>query len=57
MFRDNSLFLKYSNTDLITHMRLKLKLHWWTERSRVHLHESLLITPGLQIVNCILNNV
>lgn len=45
------------NTDLITHMRLELKFHWWTKSSGVHLHESLLVTSWLQAVNCIFNDV
>lgn len=44
-------------TDLITHMRLELKFHWWTKSSGVHFHESLLVTSWLQAVNCIFNDV
>lgn len=44
-------------TDLITHMRLKLKFHWWTKSGRVHFHESLLVTSWLQAVDCIFNDV
>lgn len=44
-------------TDLITHVRLELKFHWWTKSSGVHFHESLLVTSWLQAVNCIFNDV
>jgi len=44
-------------TDHITHMRLKLELHGRTEDIVVHLHQALLITVGIQVLNGVFNGI
>lgn len=44
-------------SDLISHMWLELKFDGWAERGRVHFHEALAVTTGIQTVHCVLNDV
>lgn len=44
-------------SDLISHMWLELKFDGWAERGRVHFHETLAVTTGIQTVHCVLNDV
>lgn len=44
-------------SDLISHMWLELKFDGWAERGRVHFHETLAVTTGVQTVHCVLNDV
>ena len=42
---------------LVSHMRLELKFCRWAEGRRVHLHEPLSVTPGVQTVHSVLYDV
>lgn len=44
-------------SDLISHMWLKLKFDGRAEGGRVHFHEALAVTTGVQTVHRVLNDV
>lgn len=42
---------------LIPHVGLELKLEWRAEDLAAHIHDCVLVTPGVQVVHCILYDV
>lgn len=42
---------------LVSHVRLELEFSRWAKGRRVHLHEPLSVTPGVQTVHGILYDV
>lgn len=38
-------------------MGLELKLEWWAEDLAAHVHDRVLVTPGVQVVHCILYDI
>lgn len=41
----------------VPHVGLEFKLHRWAEDIVVHLHEALLVTGGIQILDSILDGI